>query len=148
MQKPLIFTQGIYHIVKLRLKFFRFPLRPVVKPCGVKAISRVGKIATEMPIHPVAPQAVCLRNRCISVLRVLKVVSPSAVLPMMGFLCLFLRLDFRKSFHRPFGHTLWTDFPHHIVSFPSGSFPCSNAVPNTACPLPPVAPLPPSANTS
>ena len=39
MQKPLIFTQGIYHIVKLRLKFFRFPLRPVVKPCGVKAIS-------------------------------------------------------------------------------------------------------------
>lgn len=46
VQKPFVLPQFIDNRVKLRLKFVRFPLRPVVKPCGVKTISRVGKITT------------------------------------------------------------------------------------------------------
>ena len=49
MQKPLALTERIDNLVKLRLKFVRFPLIPMVIPCGIKAVPRAVKIATQMP---------------------------------------------------------------------------------------------------
>ena len=49
MQKPLIFTERVDNLVKLRLKLVRFPLLSGVKPSSIKAIARGGKITTQMP---------------------------------------------------------------------------------------------------
>ena len=59
MQKPLSLTERIDNLVKLRLKFVRFPLIPMVIPCGVKPFPELSKSPRRCPIQPVCP-AICV----------------------------------------------------------------------------------------
>ena len=49
VQGHLILTQPVDDRIKLGFELVCFPLRPVIKPSGIKTIAGVGKVATEMP---------------------------------------------------------------------------------------------------
>lgn len=48
MQKPLVLTECIDYLIKLRLEFVCFSLVLMVVPCGIKAVTGAVKIATHM----------------------------------------------------------------------------------------------------
>ena len=141
VQKPLIFTQGIDNFVQPCLKFISFPLLPRISPRSIKAISRGGKITSEMTDTSRLP----LKLHTLGVGVFLFWLHQSPYLHqrsslLFDFFALSCDWIFASASFAQTGIFSGLISPSTSHRSHRACFPSAREVPNTACPLPPNAP--------